>query len=647
MPKKGATAKKTKFSNEGENKSKKILSTKFIKKNQSKISTESSLPRQRNSLYPITQSPLKIERSSSQTAIIEYFGDDEADALSRKKIKDPYFYHSATVNFSLSQYFEFFLIHFLAYSLMGPLINIYSLVVWRNRYLMSNLMFWRLLPSFFIQHGFWFINMLVYMVLVKKPNASIGDFSTIIIMICQQLLRASSIAGKYATFPPNLINKLKEKEFTFKEIMRELMLVGWMSQTSSVHEQEIAHSMSRLEIDNTMLKIAFITELSDTTLAKFDAIEKAHIKGYFEHLEHEGKELIHLKYYDGKLIFEHLLNEFNAQGNITVFGILRSVILCLVFTFLPGMIRIYYKQSFHGEGAIEIAIFYLNCVVTFMTMLSIVMFFDRSLVDLARRNFLLQQLGQMMSPKKLTTYSERKVLPTIHLFDQISLRSWTFLRKMSIDYGSKYLFRHEIMMPVLMIISSLSIMALICLQWVYQTNNPDLKIEIEKLKITLLFLFFIFFGMVAGMLYSAASVNSHFEEHTHVLKNNKEIYNDIRIFQDVYFKRHLLGIQHQEEPNIYKIDNIIKEDSCSLVHKTLAKEISLLLGDKLGVILDPFLQEMIRICENNIEDMMEEEEFNSLEMLGFTVTGSAVNNFIIAYVSILATSIEFLSSWRQ
>jgi len=237
-----------------------------------------------------------IQRLSTSASLIEYFGDDEADKINKKKIKDKYFYHSASVNFSLKQYCEFFIIHYLAYSLLGPFINVYNLFCYKNKYLMWNLMFLRCLPSFFIQHGFWVLNMLQIFLHFYGSTGNPSDYGTILITLLQQLLRASSIAGKYATFPKNLIKKIKETSLSFGEIMRELMLVGWMSQRSSVLEQEIVYSMRRLEIDNTMLKIAFLSSLPRSTREKLENIEKVHTKGCYEHVTLRGKELIELKY---------------------------------------------------------------------------------------------------------------------------------------------------------------------------------------------------------------------------------------------------------------------------------------------------------------------------------------------------------------
>jgi len=622
-------------------KSKKQILLKDLDSSQSESQQEAKLPGTRK-----TRPSILYKRINSSNELIEYFGDDETDKINRRRINDDYFYHESTVNFSMKQYLEFFIIHLLAYSILGPFINLYSLFVRKNKALMKNLMFIGCFPSFFIQHGFWLVNMFLFSVWAWSDNAiTIADMPAIVATILHQILRASSIAGKYATFPPNLIKKIKRRKMRFWEIMRELMLVGWLSQPKSLCEDEIDNAMKRLEIDNTMFKIAFITDISRKTIQRFKDIPKNYSPGFFENLTLDNRDKSQTIYYDGKLVFAFLLEEFNERYNIKAFSILRAGLICLGFSIAPGIIRVAFSQPFHGIGTLEISIFYLNTIVSFLAMLSIVLFLDRALTDLGRRNFMLQQLGQSISPKKMTNYSGEKHLPTIHLFDQITLRSWEMLRKLSITYGSKFLFRHEIMMPVIMIIATLSIAATMILHYLLHIENKEVQIEIWKLEIFLLFVFGVFFSNFFGLLYVGASVNSHFQIHMYILNLNKQLYNDIYIFKDIYFNQQFEELKSvRRKRSIYSMGKIIKEKGSSFVHRKMARLILILLGDSVGLLLEPFLLEMIGLCETITEGLSEEEQFNAMQFLGFTVTRGAINNFVLAYVSVLATSLEFLSS---
>ena len=260
----------------------------------------------------------------------------------------------------------------------------------------------------------------------------------------------------------------------------------------------------------------------------------------------------------------------------------------------------------------------------------------------------------MISPIKKNAYSNIKLLPTIHLFDQITLRSWAFLRKMSIDFGKKYVFRQEILLPFLIIQATISITFFIFFKFVIKVSNPDQAFEIKKFENVLLFIFCIYFIGYSTLLHTAANVNSHFVVHNTILKDNKEIYQDILDYKEFYFKDSLkpdltplslndLNVAEKIKKKKVDLEVDVFRQSESIIHKRLVKEITLLLGNKLPHFLDRFLVDTLEVGKRSISDMVEEQRFNSFKFLGFDVTKNSVNNFILAYLSILGTSIEFFN----
>ena len=49
----------------------------------------------------------------------------------------------------------------------------------------------------------------------------------LIIVVCN-VIRSTSVAGKYATFAPKHILKLKRTKITIKEVYSELMGINWL-----------------------------------------------------------------------------------------------------------------------------------------------------------------------------------------------------------------------------------------------------------------------------------------------------------------------------------------------------------------------------------------------------------------------------------
>lgn len=234
------------------------------------------------------------------------------------RLNNQYFYHEHTVNFSVKQYSEMLIIHLLAYVLLGPLINIYTLIYWKKApWLMNNLQFSRIsYRGFYIQHFGWVFSMM-YFYLFFFTDSLVADYTTLCFIIISYIVRSSSIAGKYATYPRNLYRKICETKITNKEILQELMLMGWWEQSSEVIQLELDSTMKRIEIDDSLFRIAFMTEINDGVKDEFSEIMKIH-KMYYANNEAvtvydckgEGKQI---KFYDAKLIFEYIIKEYNKQ----------------------------------------------------------------------------------------------------------------------------------------------------------------------------------------------------------------------------------------------------------------------------------------------------------------------------------------------
>ena len=71
------------------------------------------------------------------------------------------------------------------------------------------------------------INIAAY-ALIIKGNSQVGDSTLIFLIVISNVLRSASIAGKYATFSPKHILKIKKKKITEKEIGAELMAGDWL-----------------------------------------------------------------------------------------------------------------------------------------------------------------------------------------------------------------------------------------------------------------------------------------------------------------------------------------------------------------------------------------------------------------------------------
>jgi len=208
------------------------------------------------------------------------------------------------------------------------------------------------------------------------------------------------------------------------------------------------------------------------------------------------------------------------------------VLISLVRAFIPTFYRMYlayYKdedipiwtEKPYIAGSIILVntlLFWANCFILAVAVL-----------DLNSRTFCLKQIGYLISPKKLTHYRDRKLYPTVNIFDPITLRTWSNLRRLFIEYGRKYVSRNNFNVTVTMTIY-LFVLAILVLQmigWVHTYNDPLLLIVFTYESA-------VFFGVFISIMIGGAFINNQFGADKNLLKKNKMIVSDFYRLSNVY-----------------------------------------------------------------------------------------------------------------
>lgn len=583
-----------------------------------------------------------LERFHSSSVVIEYFGDDVSDYQKMEDSKEPYFYHKHVVNFSLAQYFEFFFYHFLTFSIFGPFCNLFCCFFKKQKYLFHNLQLRGCGFPVYRQHVFWAITVYLYYLIYFK-HSKMTDINTIYSVMLSFVLRSSVIAGKYATFPKNQARMIREVKMTDNQIMAESMIGGWFQQNDQTVKAEIESALKRREIDDILFKVAFMTKLSKEAETSYQELKKK--RNTYNKIEiHQGRNAKkRIEYYDSKLIFEYLVKKFNKKYLLGLRIKMGLFILMMAFLygFLPGIIRVIFGQTFAGETTDLKIGFYLYALAMTVLACGIYMFFGLARIDMERRGYLLKQLGQMISAKKLPSYKLTKFLPTINLLDQLSLNSWVELRKLSIDYGKRYFFRHEIFLPVMFFTGLINLIIALSLVFFDFTKDDNLKIELQKFQLFMGASFIASYFMFFNLLFKAAAINSQFDEHIEILKVNKQLYMDLLFFKDFYFFN---GISDRQEVYAYDSTSLIGKRSSSYVHLRLANEIIDILGDKLVEKVEDYLRNLIFVNDACVEELGDLSKFWCLKVLGFEVSNNTVTNLLIAFISVTVTAYEILYS---
>lgn len=596
--------------------------------------------------FELNQKHSGLRKLRTNHSLIEYFGDEQADDKKMLKIKNPYFYHEHTVNFSLSVYFEMFFLHILYNTFLGPFIVFFTICT-KNKYLAYNLQFLRNSIGCYIHFFQWIFSLLILYHFFFNKTCHFGDYNDIYILVFSYIIRSSSIAGKYATYPDNLMRKVKEKRISLNEIKRELMLRGWMVQSDDIVETEIDNALKRKEIDDSIFRLGFMTNLNGNTekrlfelSMKFNKIKMLNFEDY-QCRECSKKTII---YYDSKLIFRFLIEEFNSKCmTLRRRKYIVSIIAAIFYSSIAGILRVTHGQTFHGNSASTIITFYCNYINLVFITIVMILGYCVAIFDMKRKAYMLHQLGLMISPKKRPEYKVRKLLPTVNLLDQLTLNTWIELRKLVTDYGRKFFFRHEIFLPIILICGTSSLVFAVMLGLYSGERDEAQHIEFEKFIIFLTINFFLLFFVFFSMIFSASNINKQFNSHIKILKENKQLYLDLLFFKEFYFSDSMTE-QKKSKTGRYKFDAMGLQNikSTSYVHRRLAKEVKDILGPFVNDFVGEYLENVIRVNDSCIEELEDEQRFNSLRLLGFRITNQTVMNLIIAFLSVSATGYEIL-----
>ena len=597
-----------------------------------------------HSLPDSAKKPILRNMKSSDSGIME-FGDDSKTEEKLRQMQDEYFVPTHEVraaqqaNYSLLQFLEFFLYHLLYYILVGYLLVLLTLPIRKMRVLFINLQFTRLNSYIVSQMIFWVNSLMVVVAVFFVPNSLTSEISLLINGV-SIITRASNIAAKYATLPAKQIAKYRSKVLSYTEFTDDFLLGKWADQPTHIIESEAISALQRNGFDNSIFHLSFLDKLNPDLAQKLSKIKLELVE--FDQDETvlklgEGKERI---YYSGLLIFYVIVQKYNEEQKVGQFFMIIMLFVSVLWGFLPTFVKLYLGESLvNRQSVFDSITFFTNQAVCFLLFFLTNMFFKQAKVDLERTIYVMRQLSHLISTQKKTN-EIKKILPTMNFLEEFSLNSWKILRRVAIDYGKKYFYRHEIYLPVVFLLGSLAFFAIFGLETIAKKFptwlGPDF--HLRRCQIALGIICLAFLSMTFTLLWSFAEVNEFFEFHTLKLYTVRQTLSDIHKYSDFYFRDHLSATHRQG----YSLDinAIFNNMSGSHVHKRLAREIRLTLGDHLDAELKPFIQQTIQSIDNIIDEISVDQKYQSIEILGFIISKQFTVNLIVVIASVCITFYE-------
>jgi len=407
---------------------------------------------------------------------------------------------------------------------------------------MQNLGFLELSLIGFVQLVTWMVNGgIVYMYYWRDDITA--DHAIVYSLILCLFLRITSISGKYSTFEPNHIKLIKCRKISRDERKDDLMLIGWISQSDKKIKTEINNSLVRIDIDRGLFYLRFETRIKRSILDELIVIAKQ-ISTEEKSTKYANHPLIIMnkgeseqQSISGILLFRYLLISYRDQYSPVIpFLHLLGFVIGIVYGLSVGLIRVWYDEIFHGETTLEIILFYARVATNTLMIYAFWMFFVTYLIDMNRKDYLLEQLGTMLIPRFTKNLLEEQILPQINLNCNITLRSWMILRYMTRDYGKKYTFRHEIYLPA--VVGACFVTSLIFGEiFIFGYVTHEITLEIKKLGIFCAYSMIFLFILILIMLFSSGRINSHLADHSKKLMKIKQAFEDLLGYKEYYFSK--------------------------------------------------------------------------------------------------------------
>ena len=311
-------------------------------------------------------------------------------------------------------------------------------------------------------------------------------------------------------------------------------------------------------------------------------------------------------------------------------GIPRILHVAIVIGFIRALIpminRVYNRHSPVGTSTVQVymAISYLLCNTYFFA--ANLAFVLVGLSDLMKKYYLMSQLSNLLSVRKLEEYETVKKYPTLNIFDPFTLRTWISLRKIFMDFGRKYFLRINLNISIFLIFYAIILIVLLLQYFEIMTIISD-----TLLAVVFLFEAAVMFGLMIRSVIIGAQVNDHFRVHQSILQKNKGVVADLLQLDDIYFPAS--GIP-------FRSANILYQEGVRKI-QTLIE----LAGMERGTVesafaIEDFLRKLMTLNNNAIEELNFEQESNPVKILGFVANGALVQQILVGLFTLAVAVLQ-------
>ncbi|KAL4442385.1 hypothetical protein ABPG74_005726 [Tetrahymena malaccensis] len=584
----------------------------------------------------------ELQRLSTTAGLLEdeYFGEDsEKKQNKRSKFINPDLFNKLRdhhVDWDFNVFFEIFWYHILNYMIIGPFI---TLVYYKKRVLMRNLQFWGNTQAFYVQTTFYIFNVFIITLYFASSSQNIYLVEIIFTFIIM-ILRCYIIACKYATLHPDKIKLYRDYVLDVKLTVTDYYLTNWKDQDDKTLYRETYNALQRGEFDSSMFYISqIVCQYLFKTLNSFKFIRIRFFVEPSKQAADEMKELnqniskhhsyttvkyqpkcifptYQTQYFYGYSVLGYLIRSFSKQNRGSS-QVLQSLLLAAIRTAIPIIYRYIYRENFEFRG-IEIAQLVALSINTFFGYFFSFVFLFFYIRDMKLKDFMLNQCKLMLQVKKIHL-SEKKVLPTVDITNPYTLKGWSILRRISLDYGKQYILRMQAYLTIYFF--SIFITTLILILWILKIYKLD-----NIYPIMCLFELLVTFSILLIILYQGCLFNECFEYYKNTLGDHRVLFLDIMRMKNVYFKdQSFVASNFVLKKSLTKIKEILKiQDQTKNDDENINEYLEQLMNS-------------ISDCENEVDQDFRNQPFT---LYGITITLTLFQQLVIALLTVVAGFVQ-------
>lgn len=405
---------------------------------------------------------------------IKYFSSDEPDSrystsfVKTQGAKSFNTLPEVYIQFHFSQFMEVLLCHMLHNVLLGPL-SLPILLLFFPKTFISNLCFFPTRKRYWLTQIFVWLCFVTYVVTQyirtrdddqKYHLPCVRLASTLLAM--NYTLRQMVIALKYGYYPRYKYRMLKKYEVPDDDLMKENSLYLWLtSNKGDLPLKELYAAIRRHEIELALFYIDFMVKPDPQADENYRARGNEIREKFCNFIQIETKLktcrlsdmkvtqlLAQNRYFAGALAEEMISQGLDKSYHSVTKFVKFFLVISLVTTILPNFMAtnemrpVYFTLNFPDDvlGWFTVPAYWVgNTIVLTLNFVS----FSLGLTTAKLRYSMMKQLTYMISPRKKHENEGIKRYPTVNLFDPIPLKSWSNIKRVSMDYALKYQKRAE------------------------------------------------------------------------------------------------------------------------------------------------------------------------------------------------------------